>query len=71
MSFNVFKTNSYCVGGRHRYATKNIYGDITSRGSKLLIGFCSIWIRKKFMTVSDSTITNEGLADFFKNLGKK
>ena len=30
MSFQKFKTNSYCVGGRHQSATKNIVGDITN-----------------------------------------
>ena len=29
MSFQKFKSDSYCVGGRHRSATKNIVGDIT------------------------------------------
>ena len=42
MSFQKFKSDSYCVGARHRSATKNIYGDITSKGSKVLIGYCSI-----------------------------
>ena len=28
MSFNKFKNDSYCAGGRQRSATKNIYGDI-------------------------------------------
>ena len=41
MSFQKFKSDSYCVGGRHRSATKNIYVDITSKGSKVLIGYCS------------------------------
>ena len=50
------ETNSYCVGGRHISATKNIYGGITSKGNKVLIGYCSICIRKKSMTVSDNTI---------------
>ena len=70
MSFNKFKSDSYCVGGRHRSATVKIYGDITSKGSKLLIGYCSICNRKKSMTVSDNTIKAEGLGSFFKNLGK-
>ena len=69
MTFNKYKTESYCVGGRHRSATKNIYGDITSKGSKALIGYCSVCNRKKSMTVSDDTIKAEGLGDFFKNLG--
>ena len=47
MSFQISKTNSYCVGGRHRSATTEIYGDITSKGSKVLIGYCSICNRKK------------------------
>ena len=70
MTFNKFKSDSYCVGGRHRSATVKIYGDITSKGSKVLIGYCSICNRKKSMTVYD-TIKAEGLSDFFKNLGKK
>ena len=71
MSFNKFKSDSYCVGGRHRSATVKIFGDISSKGAKVLIGFCSICNRKKSMTVSDNTIKAEGLGDFFKNLGKK
>ena len=70
MSFNKFKSDSYCVGGRHKSATIKIYGDITSKGSKVLIGFCSICNRKKSMTVSDNTIKAEGLGSFFKNFGK-
>ena len=70
MTFNKFKSDSYCVGGRHKSATVKIYGDTTSKGSKVLIGFCSICNRKKSMTVSDNTIKAEGLGSFFKNLGK-
>ena len=71
MTINKFENDSYCVGGRHRSTTKNIYGSITSKGSKVLIGNCSICNRKKSMTVSDDTIKAEGLGDFFKSLGKK
>ena len=70
MSFQKFKNDSYCVGGRHRSATVKIYGDITSKGGKVLIGYCSICNRKKSMTLSDNTIKAEGLSSFFKNLGK-
>ena len=70
MSFQKFKTDTYCVGGRHRSATIKINGDITSKGSKVLIGYCSVCKRKKSMTVSDNTIKAEGLGSFFKNLGK-
>ena len=70
MTFNKFKTISYCVGGRHISATKNIYGDLTSRVSKVPTGCCSICDRKKSMIVSDNIIQAEELGRFFKNLGK-
>ena len=35
---NKFKTNSYCVGGRHYSGTVNIRGAITSKGTKMLKG---------------------------------
>ena len=71
MSFQKIKSDSYCVGGRHKSSTVKIYGDITSKVSKVLFGYCSSCNRKKSMTVSDTTIKAEGLGDFFKNLGKK
>ena len=76
MTFNKFETDSYCVGGRHRSATKNIVGDITinkksGKEVKLLVGKCVICDRKKTMIVSDNVIQAEGLGGFFKNLGKK
>ena len=70
MTFQKFKTDSYCVGGRHRSATVKIYGDKTPKGSKVLIGYCSVCNRKKSMIVTDNTIKAEGLGSFFKNLGK-
>ena len=69
-TFKKFESDSFCVGGRHRSATIKIYGDMTSKGSKVLIAFCSVSNRKKSMTVSDNTTKAEGLGSFFKNLGK-
>ena len=46
MTFNKFKTDSYCVGGRHRSATVKIYGDVTSKRSKVPIGYCSVCNKK-------------------------
>ena len=66
MSFNEFKSDSYCVGGRHRSATTKIHGDITSKVSEVLIGFCSVCNRKETMRVNDNTIKAEGLVDFLK-----
>ena len=43
----------------------------TGKENKLLVGNCSICNRNKSMIVSDNTIQAQGLADFFKNLGKK
>ena len=75
MSSQKYKTDSYCVGGWHKSATKNIVGDITinkktGKEVKLLVGKCVICNRKKTMIVSDNVIQAEGLGDFFKNLGK-
>ena len=60
---------SCCVGGRHRSAVTKIYVDITSEGSKVILGYCSVFTRKTSMTVPDNTIEAEGLGDCFKNLG--
>ena len=74
MSFNKFKNNSYCVGGKHYSATTNIRGDITQNKKtgapvKLLRGTCSSCKRNKSLIVSDQTIQAEGLGNFFKHLG--
>ena len=76
MNSQKFKSDSYCVGGKHRSSTKNITGEITfnkktGKEIKLLVGKCIICDSKKSMIVSDNTIQAEGLGDFFKNLGKK
>ena len=75
MNSQKFKSDSYCVGGKHRSGTKNITGEITfnkktSKKIKLLVEKCVICDRKKSMIVSDNTIQAQGLGDFFKKLGK-
>ena len=75
MNSQKFKSDSYCVGGKHRSGTKNITGEITvtkktGRENNLLVGKCVICKRKKSLIVSDNTIQAEGLVDFFKKLGK-
>ena len=68
MSFQKIKSDSCCVGRGHRSATAKIYGDLTAKDIKVLIGACSVCKRKKSMTVSDNTIQAEGLGSFFKKL---
>ena len=70
LSFQNFKSDSFCVGGRHRSATTKIYSDITSKGSYVLIGYCSICNSNKLTTVSDNTIQAEGIGSFLKKLGR-
>ena len=75
MNSQKFKTDSYCVGGKHRSGTKKITGEITvdkktGKQIKLFVGKCVMCDRKKSMIVSDNTIQAEGLGSFFKNLGK-
>ena len=69
-SFQNFKNDSYCVGVRHRFARKNNNGDTTSNYSKILVGYCSLFNRKKSLTVSDNTIQAEGLGSLFKKFEK-
>ena len=76
MNSQIIKSDSYCVGGKHRSGTKNITCEITvnkktGKQIKLLVGIYVICDRKKSMIVGDNTIQAEGLGDFFKNLGKK
>ena len=71
MSFQKFKSDSFCVGGRHRPSTMKIFGNISSKGSKVLIGYCSICNSKKSMTVSHNTIQAEGLGESSEGLVKK
>ena len=69
MTFSKFENDSYCVGVRHRSATKNIYGSITSKGGKVLFFYCSKCNRKRSMAVSDNSNKAEVLGSFFKSLG--
>ena len=71
MNFQKFETNFYCFGGRHGSGTLKVHGELTSKVSKLIIGYCSICNRKKSVTVNDDTMKAESLGDFIKNLGKK
>ena len=71
MSLGKLKSDRYCVGGRQKTATKNNYGEKTSKSSKVLFGFYFICKRKKSMTVFNITIPAERLSDFFENLSKK
>ena len=43
-NFNKFKTNSYCVGGRHYSGIIYIQGVITTKGTKMLKGK---WVKCK------------------------
>ena len=75
MSFQKYKSNSYCDGQKHHSGTKNIVGEITfnkktGRQIKLLVGQGSICNRKSSLFVSDKMTQVESLDDFLKNLGK-
>ena len=69
-SFNKFKTNSYCVGGRNYSVTNNIRGVVSAKGTKMLKSNCVKCKRNKSMTVSDAIIETEGMKDFFKCVGR-
>ena len=51
MSFQKFKTNTYCVGGKHFSQTRDISGEITvnektSKEIKFLVGKCMVCNKK-------------------------
>ena len=71
LSFQKFKSDSFCAGGRHLSATTKNCRDLTSKGTNVLLRFCSKYNRKKSMNVSDNTNQAESPVDFFKNLVKK
>ena len=76
MSFNKYKSNSYCVGGRYKSGAKNIVGEITflkktGKEINFLVEKCVVCDNRKSMIVSDNVIQAEGVGDFFENLGKK
>ena len=48
---NKFKTNSYCVGGRHYSGTINIRGVVSAKGTKMLRGNCVNCTRNKTKTI--------------------
>ena len=50
---------------------QKIYADINSKGSKVLIGHCSICNRNKSMTVKGNAIQAEGREYFSKKFRKK
>ena len=50
---------------------KTFFGDITSKGNIVLIGYCLICDRRKTTIVSDNTLHAERLIDFVQNLRKK
>ena len=70
MSFQNIKNEIYSVGVSHRSATKNIHGYISSKVSKVLVGFCSYCNIKKTMTVFDNNVVSKCLSFFFKNSKK-
>ena len=71
MSFQNFKSDSFCVGGRHRSSTKTFMVIQLLKVLKYFFGYCSICNRQKSMTVSDNTKIGEGLQDFSKEPSKK
>ena len=75
MSFQKYKTERYCVEGKHGPATKNIFGEITfnkktGREIELIFGECVI-CNKKSTIVSNNTIQAENLGDVLSYQVKK
>ena len=76
MSFQNFKSNSFCVGQKHYSDAKNIVGEIAfikKTGKQIiffLVGKSVICNRKISMIVSDNATEADRLGSFFKSLGR-
>ena len=70
MSYQMIKTNFYCVGGRHHSITVLVEGYVTEKGKDNLICTCGQRDTKKSMIVTDNTLAAGGLGKLFKNTGK-
>ena len=70
-AFKILKVIVIMFGGKHRSATTNTYGDVSSKGSNVLIGSCSKCKRKNSMIAFDNILQAGGLGDFFERLAKK
>ena len=71
MSLRKLKSNFCCVCGRHSSDTTKDVGATTSKVRNPLTGQCSICIKKKSVTASDNTITEERSGDFFNFYGRQ
>ena len=76
MSFQKFKTNSYCVGGKHRSSTRNIAGEITfnknsGKEIKLLVGLCEVCIRFFLIIVFKQRVLENSSRNWGKALVKQ
>ena len=69
MSYDKFKTSSYCVGGRHQSATRSFESDVSRIGENQYLTNGFIVTEKKTKIVSDNTIAAEVLGKFFQNSG--
>ena len=65
-----FKTDSYCVGGRHYSGTIDKRGYVSTKGTKMLKDNCVNCKRNNSMSISDATIEAEGLKDCFKSVDR-
>ena len=68
MSFEKFKTKSFCFGGRHKSATVSTEGDLTKIGKSFLFGKCDQCYKKELMIVSDNATSDKEIGRFFKNV---
>ena len=63
-NFDNFKSDSYCVGGRHYSGTNNFRGVVTAKGTKMLKGNCTKYRKKKSLRVSDAINRSRGIEKF-------
>ena len=67
MSFEKFKTDFDCVGGRRHSSTRSLEGDVTLTGQKILIGKCVHCGRKTSKIICYNTIAAKGMDKAFEH----
>ena len=66
--YQMFRTNSYCVGCRLYSGTIDIYSFNQAKGTMMLKGSSTNCTRSISLTVSDAKIEAEGLKKLFKSV---
>ena len=70
MTYRKFETKLWCFGGSHYSSTTAKEDDVTSKGTKLLVGNCVGCKGKNQSHPMKTVLGQKFLSIFFRNMGK-